>query len=378
MISRISVLNFKSLRDVQVDIAPLTILMGLNGAGKSSFIQLLLLLKQNAIAGENPVRVELNKGLLRLGTQGDVQYCYNTGIEKSVVSVESDTLKTTYAVEMAFDEPMNDEITLSPCSPDDDSRLDARRQLIAYLNNIQYISAERGAPRQEHDYSPGKIAARQWGEYGENAVAFLAELGDSIAVHEKMRNGACVDPMLRAQVNAWLGVVAHGATVNMKVNEPLRKVELSFSFAAGVGKVAFRPQNVGFGLSYVLSLLVMILTAHPGDCLIIENPEAHIHPRGQAELGRLLALAASAGIQIFAETHSDHVLNGVRVAVKNGVLDRHATCVQFFRRIDQAPSDGIYEQYSTARKIEIDSHGELSEYFDDFMDEWDRQLQQLI
>lgn len=44
--------------------------------------------------------------------------------------------------------------------------------------------------------------------------------------------------------------------------------------------------------------------------MIIENPEAHIHPRGQAEMGRLIALAAAAGMQLFVETHSDHIVNG--------------------------------------------------------------------
>ena len=123
----------------------------------------------------------------------------------------------------------------------------------------------------------------------------------------------------------------------------------------------------------------MILTAQPGDCLILENPEAHIHPRGQAELGRLMSLAASAGIQIIVETHSDHIINGVRVAIKNGVMDRHSAVIQFFNRLDQLQSgSGLYEQYSVARKIEIDSNGELSEYPDDFMEEWDRQLRLLV
>ena len=379
MISKVSVLNFKSLRDMILDVAPLTILTGLNGAGKSSFIQLLLIMRQNASVGVSPIEVELNKGLLRLGTQSDVQYCYNTGTDRAVISIESEQLNSTYAVEMAFDAPTSDVIVLRPSLNCVSSESEMTQKLVGYLNGIQYISAERGAPRQEHEYSPSKIKLRQWGEHGENAVAFLAEFGDNIAVCEKMRNSLCPDPMLTAQVNAWLGVVSPGAAVNMKINEMLRKVELSFSFATGVNKFAFRPQNVGFGLSYVLSLLIMILTAQPGDCLILENPEAHIHPRGQAEFGRLMSLAASAGIQIFVETHSDHIINGVRVAIKSGIMDRHSAIIQFFKRFDQMQSDsGLYEQYSIARKIEIDSNGELSEYPDDFMEEWDRQLRLLV
>ena len=132
-------------------------------------------------------------------------------------------------------------------------------------------------------------------------------------------------------------------------------------------------------MELITSLLIMVLTAQPGDCIVLENPEAHIHPRGQAEFGKLMSLAASAGIQIIVETHSDHIVNGVRVAIKNGIIDRHFAVIQFFNRVNhQHPEQGIFEQYSVVRKIEIDSRGELSEYPDDFLDEWDRQLRHLI
>lgn len=378
MISRISVMNFKSLRDMMVDLAPLTILTGLNGSGKSSLIQLLLLMRQNAVVAGEPVEADLNSGFLRLGTQSDVQYCYNEGIEKAVVSIESDRLDACYKVAMGFDAPFSDTVILQQAVDGTTSDESRRANLVKYLNGIQYISAERGEPRQEHDYSSAKIKLRQWGVHGENAVAFLAEFGTTTVVEERMRNPSCPDPMLAPQVNAWLGVVSHGASVNMKVNEVLRKVELSFSFASGVNKHLFRPQNVGFGLSYVLSLLIMILTSREGDCLILENPEAHIHPRGQAELGRLMSLAASAGVQIIVETHSDHILNGVRVAVRQRIIDKHSACIQFFSRVNHVTEHDVYEEYSVAHKIEIDSNGELSDYPEDFMEEWDRQLHLLV
>ena len=378
MISRISVMNFKSLRDMMIDLAPLTILTGLNGSGKSSLIQLLLLMRQNAVVTGDPVEADLNSGFLRLGTQSDVQYCYNEGMEKAVVSIESDRLDASYKVEMGFDAPFSDTVILRQAEDGTTSDESRRANLVKYLNGIQYISAERGEPRQEHEYSSAKIRLRQWGLHGENAVAFLAEFGATTAVEERMRHPSCSDPMLAPQVNAWLGVVSHGASVNMKVNEVLRKVELSFSFASGVNKHLFRPQNVGFGLSYVLSLLIMILTSREGDCLILENPEAHIHPRGQAEIGRLMSLAASAGVQIIVETHSDHILNGVRVAVRQRIIDKHAACIQFFNRVSHVTDHDVYEEYSVAHKIEIDSNGELSDYPEDFMEEWDRQLRLLV
>ncbi|MER5358607.1 hypothetical protein [Streptomyces sp. NPDC002785] len=49
------------------------------------------------------------------------------------------------------------------------------------------------------------------------------------------------------------------------------------------------------------------------------NPEAHLHPKGQTRMAALIS-AAAAGAQLVVETHSDHVLNGVRLAVKRGDL----------------------------------------------------------
>lgn len=74
--------------------------------------------------------------------------------------------------------------------------------------------------------------------------------------------------------------------------------------------------NTGFGITYVLSVLVAVLFAPKGSLVLIENPEAHIHPAAQAALMKLISRAAEHGVQIILETHSDHVINGALVALK--------------------------------------------------------------
>jgi predicted ATPase len=135
----------------------------------------------------------------------------------------------------------------------------------------------------------------------------------------------------------------------------------------------FKPVNVGFGISYVLPVVVALLSAKPGDLLIIENPESHIHPRGQAELGKLVALAAKNGVQIVVETHSDHFVNGIRVAVKEGTIDRSEAILFYFEK-----TVAENEQFSKITDIEIDQNGELSEYPENMMDEWSNQLFKLL
>lgn len=90
--------------------------------------------------------------------------------------------------------------------------------------------------------------------------------------------------------------------------------------------------NTGFGISYVLAVLIAILSAHPGALILIENPEAHIHPAAQAALMKLIAMAAGQDVQIILETHSDHIINGALVAQKTGLLEAERLQMYYFDR----------------------------------------------
>jgi predicted ATPase len=104
---------------------------------------------------------------------------------------------------------------------------------------------------------------------------------------------------------------------------------------------------------------------------LIENPEAHLHPRGQARIAELLALAASCGIQVLIETHSDHVLNGIRLAVHDGKLSPEDVQLHFFQR---RQSDG----QSLVVSPHIDKNGRIDQWPEGFFDEWDKSLEALL
>ena len=100
-----------------------------------------------------------------------------------------------------------------------------------------------------------------------------------------------------------------------------------------------RPMHTGFGLTQTLPIVVAVLAARRGDVILIENPEVHLHPGAQSLIGRMLADVARAGVQVVVETHSDHVLNGVRRSVKAAVLSGEQVAIHFFRpRSDDEPS----------------------------------------
>ena len=106
-----------------------------------------------------------------------------------------------------------------------------------------------------------------------------------------------------------------------------------------------RPTNIGFGIIYTLPIIVAALVAPAGSMLIVENPEAHLHPAGQSKMGLFLSRAAAAGVQIVVETHSDHVLNGIRRAVRSKVLDADQVALLFFSASEGASHVGPLKIY---------------------------------
>jgi predicted ATPase len=143
----------------------------------------------------------------------------------------------------------------------------------------------------------------------------------------------------------------------------------SFGAAGELRSREYRATNVGFGLSYVLPVLVALLGVSRGGLVLIENPEAHLHPRGQTRLGELCARAAAAGVQVVIETHSDHVMDGSRIAIREGVLEASNAAFHYFGR--------------TGEEIEVvspsvDAEGRLSEWPAGFFDQTRRDTARLV
>lgn len=130
------------------------------------------------------------------------------------------------------------------------------------------------------------------------------------------------------------------------------------------------PIHTGFGLTQVFPIVVAALSARREDLLLIENPEVHLHPAGQATMGRFLAEVAAAGVQVMLETHSDHVLNGVRRAVRNNVLASGDVALHFFRPRHDAERDGVAQVQSPV----LDGDGSIDDWPDGFFDQFDKDM----
>lgn len=410
MLRDIEIRNFKSLKHLKVTCAKLNLLTGLNGSGKSSFIQSLKFIKafSSGFHGGSILNVNLYGEMLQIGTYRDLLYCHvgNTRAQReafiSATSVESQlpvSLRIqpspgapyrTYMDETkAFVQFLECDLALRNWRnvSYDDTRTDpkfiVRRELLSealrHVSITNYLSADRGAPHSVHSWT--SEMDMDLGPDGRMASASLSNLW-GLCLEPWACRSDCKSCFLIDQIDAWLNVVSPGAHVDFKKIPELTTVALSYSYGSGRGRAKFRPQNVGFGLSYVLPMLIVLLTANPGDSVVVENPEAHLHPRGQAEIGKLLARVAAAGIQLFVETHSDHVINGVRVAVKDKAVKPEDVNIAFFERREHLLSKDtnapVSETYSTAHDIKVDANGSLSEYPDGFLDEWNNQLMELM
>ena len=171
-------------------------------------------------------------------------------------------------------------------------------------------------------------------------------------------------------VDHWLQDVSPGAHLQLESVLAADAVIAGFTFdrPGDVATRRHRATNVGFGLSYVLPV-VLALLAPRGSLCLIENPEAHLHPRGQTRLAELAVRAAGAGVQVFVETHSDHFVDGVRIAVRDGLIEPANTAIHYFER------DGGRTVVSSPT---VDADGRLSRWPAGFFDQHDENLAKLL
>ncbi len=371
MIRQIHIIDFKAFSTLRnLRCAPLTLLTGVNSTGKSTVLQALLLLRQSAQQGLlQQGKLALNGDLAQLGTAKDVLNERSDGekLELGLSLVDDTQAHWVFAYDQAADV-----LAVSGALPEpnvfDQPLFDDR---------FHYLCADRLGPRTHFEKSEYQVREhRQIGARGEYAAHYLAIFGDKpqpTAVHRAHRSAP--SRKLRDLVETWLSVISPGVRLRLTPIDGSDVVQLSFAFAASHEVSSYyRPTNVGFGLTYTLPILVALLGAAPGHLVLLENPEAHLHPRGQAQLGRLLALCAADGVQVIVETHSDHVLNGIRLAVHSQELIPEQLAVHYFERAETR--DGATLHVVTTPKI--DRTGRFDRWPDGFFDEWERSLDALL
>ncbi len=334
MLNSIQIENFKLFRDLHLKLRPLTVLTGFNSGGKSTVLQALLL--SNLACKSANVSLNGPYGLA-LGEAFDV-------LNSSALEPEIRFTLTTESLEerLRLIVPNDRAVTLTAESS---SRTSGREPFD--LNIDAYLSAERLGPRDLLEVPPTSERVVNIGEQGQFTAHVLAQR-ERERVHPKLRHPqTAVAITLAGQVEAWVSDMVRPVRVQATWLPSTSAAMIRFREAPVKTEVVapspdsdlptdwMRPSNVGFGLSYVLPIIVAGLTAEPGSIFMIENPEAHLHPAGQSRIGHFLTLVASSGVQTIIETHSEHVVNGIRLAIaKYGEIDSNSAIFHFFGDAD--------------------------------------------
>lgn len=349
MVDQLTLKNFKCFRDEKVPLGALTLLTGLNGSGKSTIFQAMLLMKQ--VEESIDEQIHLNGYWVELGRVSDVLSIFasddNIFLEltsknagKLLLNFSSDSLSKT----LGFD-------------PDE------FEETLEQLKKISYLSADRWGPRISLPMTTEQDAPEHVGKQGEYVAHFLAAYGDSKLKNDAIPNHPDKESrVLLQQVSAWMSEISPDVRVNATVVQSINASYSGFSFEAGKERTPdFKALHVGFGLSYTLPVVVALLAAEPGSILLIENPEAHLHPAGQTAMGRLISMVASSGAQVIVESHSDHILDGIRVAVKEGLIPPDETLCHYFFRNKKGESEFVSPK--------IDKTGRIDSWPDGFFDQ---------
>lgn len=368
MITSIRLHNFKCFADELLSLAPLTVLSGINGMGKSSVIQAILLLRQSYVSGCHEVSGALLNGpLVALGKAEDV--LYENAQSDATVSFEI-AIDNAPSVVWSFDYEKNCEML--PLNFSDGASSNISNQAL-FGTHFAYLKAERIGPRTSFPISDHELAKyNPLGNAGEYCAHLLARKErNPLEISGLAHAGEEVNE-LRAQTEAWLSEIGQNPRIHLQEYPKMDLVNMEFSFIRdGLPSMNYRPTNIGFGLTYSLPIFVSILSAAPGSLILVENPEAHLHPKGQVAIGKFLALAAAHDVQIIIETHSDHVLNGIRIAVKNKTIKPDKVALHFFDRSKEEPCCAVTTP-------QLDGDGHLDQWPEGFFDEWEKGLAELL
>lgn len=359
---QLQIKGFKCFSDGRIDLNRLTVLTGSNGAGKSSVIQTLLLVRESiehcaklsdvkSISEWKAQDVPLN-GIkqLQLGTYDDI------------CNIETDKISISVAgANFIFGQGNADGNVHVMLSNEDFNKL----PVYMTQEEFYYLNAERIGPRAYSDIKP--MTFLNSGECGEMAGNVLLEASKTFPKVEQERTFEQEGTLnFNIQVDKWMSYIFSEVSVKPEQVTPLVcKIRLRSSYSP----LVIAP-NTGFGYTYALPIVINGLIAPKGSLLIIENPEAHLHPKAQSNIGFFIGKMVAAGLKIIVETHSEHVVNGMRRAALSefGLKPGDVNIYFFTNGKDNCKYIPIF----------IDESGNLSDFPVDFFDQVRQDMMEII
>lgn len=366
MITKIKVENFKCFEQEEMELSYLNLFSGINSMGKSTMIQALLLLRQAYEQNALEKGIYLNGKYTNIGVGRDLLY---TGAQEDRIRIVAES------EESLFDRWYQYEKDADFLRVVQEGDMEEVSGLNLFQAGFTYVAADRQGPKSSYQKSHYEVwEHRQIGNRGEYAVHYLREHELDDVENEKVLYEGEQNHRITRQTECWMGEIAPGISFRTEDYGHGNMVGLSVHQSGGPAVEYFSVQNVGFGIAYVFPVILALVKAKQGELLIVENPEAHLHPRGQRRMGELIARAAQGGVQVIVETHSDHVLNGIRLAAKNGILDADRVKLFYFDRWKK--QNNILRP--VVQRPVLQEDGRLSFWPDGFFDEWDKAIDEMF
>lgn len=333
----------------------MTVLTGANAAGKSSVIQSLILFHQASLI---PAEKEIVISDIDLN---DENYALELGEMDDVISKDGDGVveltlgdaNIQFGVDMnanVFDNAIIGSTSLSSSA--------------VATTAFYYLNADRLAPSMNNLRIDTRksIDCGCHGQYTANVLH--QHWYDEVDTNKKKTQAR--DGSFFIHLDEWVDYIFPGVTVRVEENAKAYITYISTSLTS-----SSKAPNVGFGITYALPIITQALLAPNGAWLVVENPEAHLHAKAQSNIGYFLGVMAASGLKVVVETHSEHIVNGIRRAVvsRDTLLSNEDVNVYYC----QKDGDGLKNT-----RIGIEPNGDLSLYPTDFFDQVSQDLRFIL
>ena len=394
MITELTAQNFKSWQDTgALQFAPLTGLFGANSSGKTSILQVLLMLKQTVERPPDwnePLYFGNEESLVNLGNFGTVIHKHKQDLSLNIsVSWKSSTVVDINKYIRFYN--LNVE-TLSSSQGDRD-----RSEEISFstniargvVNNSYYATDLYRFDVQQPDLfrcygfrtarnQIMEISSRFEGDF-ENLFSQIRYLGP-LREHPRPRytwNGdhpKSIGQEGEKAIPALLSGRIRRLPIDEQILSWLQRLELIDSYdlrpVSGAGRdyeflvkkykggPDVRLTDIGFGVSQVLPVLILCYYAPEGSILILEQPEAHLHPKVQTELADVLIdVVKNRNIQIILESHSEYLLSRLQRRIAEKEIAAADTALYFCE---------IKDGTSEIEQLNVDEYGNIRNWPQDF------------
>ena len=372
MITEFSLKNFKCFSGKQVfTFSKMNLLTGYNGRGKSSVFQALLMLSQSIGRYNDIKKLCINGDFVKLDLYEDIVNSSNLPVEFSL-HTDSEVLNEL-TLGYKKDKENNRSATLcelimngnnssadtrayiNASVPDETVVKDFRYSnddltaIKSILSNFYYISADRLGPTKYEEKSE---------------LEFLNPIGENgqFRLNVLYKNKDLLETV--AKDLQWIMDFSDDVKITgLENNFPV----LGLTFVNATRSV--KSINTGFGYSYILSILLLLHYVDKG-IIFIENPEAHLHPLAQSRLMQLVCKTAmeQKNLQIFIETHSEHIINAVRLC---SVLDECPIT-------NTDASIYFFDKDFSVKSLEINKKGQIPHWPAGFFDQQSIDLAKII